>query len=254
MRFFQNDGIGPVRGLLSIDHLIFTIIGICLITLFLFLTRKFDNLKIKKTIRILFWIVLVLEILKIIWNLTLRENVTFNQWVPLYFCSLLIPALGLAGYGNKYLERIGLSFMFYGGIVAGAVFVLWPTSALPEQPLLHCLTFHTLFYHSASVAIGLLIILRKYFIPTIKDIIPYAIIVGGFCLIAYIFNLITGSNLMFISYDNDMFPLTLASTIFGPLYPLGICIVQIGGTFFPSFGIYKLVIFLKTRSKGASNE
>ena len=240
MKFFQNDGIGPVRGLLSIDHLIFTLVAISLIILFLILTRKFDSNQIKKTIRILFWIVAILEILKIIWNLTIRENAGFNQWVPLYFCSLLIPALGLAGYGNKYLEKLGLSFMFYGGIVAGAMFVVWPTSALPEQPLLHCLTFHTLFYHSASVAIGLLIAISGYFIPNIKDIIPYSIIVGAFCLIAFIFNLITGSNLMFISYDNDMFPLTLATTIFGPLYPLGITLVQIVGTFFVSFGIYKL--------------
>ena len=240
MKFFQSDGIGPVRGLLSIDHLIFTLVAISLIILFLILTRKFDSNQIKKTIRILFWIVAILEILKIIWNLTIRENAGFNQWVPLYFCSLLIPALGLAGYGNKYLEKLGLSFMFYGGIVAGAMFVVWPTSALPEQPLLHCLTFHTLFYHSASVAIGLLIAISGYFIPNIKDIIPYSIIVGAFCLIAFIFNLITGSNLMFISYDNDMFPLTLATTIFGPLYPLGITLVQIVGTFFVSFGIYKL--------------
>lgn len=245
MRFFSNDGIGPVRGLLSIDHLVFTIVGIGLIVLFLVLTRHFDNAQIKKTILILFWIVVVLEILKIIWNLTIRENVTFNQWIPLYFCSLLMPALGLAGYGNKFLEKLGLSFLFYGGIVAGAMFVLWPTSALPEQPLLHCLTFHTLFYHSASVAIGLLIVLRKYFIPNIKDIIPYSIIVFTFCLIAYIFNLITGSNLMFISYDNAMFPLTLASKIFGPLYPLGITLVQIIGPFFISFGVYKLLKLIK---------
>ena len=244
MKFFQNEGIGPVRGLLSIDHLIFTLTGITLIVMFLILTRHFDKIKIKKTIRILFWIVFILEILKIIWNLTIRENVGFNQWVPLYFCSLLIPALGLAGYGNKFLEKIGLSFMFYGGIVAGAMFVVWPTSALPEQPLLHCLTFHTLFYHSASVAIGLLIAIRGYFIPSIKDIIPYSIIVGTFCLIAYIFNLITGSNLMFISYDNDMVPLTIATIIFGPLYPLGITIVQIAGTFFVSFGIYKLICLI----------
>ncbi|MBO4623234.1 MAG: YwaF family protein [Bacilli bacterium] len=244
MKFFQNDGIGPVRGLLSIDHLIFTCVAISLIILFLILTRKFDSNQIKKTIRILFWIVFILEILKIIWNLTIRENAGFNQWVPLYFCSLLIPALGLAGYGNKFLEKLGLSFMFYGGIVAGAMFVIWPTSALPEQPLLHCLTFHTLIYHSASVAIGLLIAIRRYFIPNIKDIIPYSIIVGVFCLIAFIFNLITKSNLMFISYDNDMFPLTLATTIFGPLYPLGIAVVQIVGTFFVSFGIYKLIILI----------
>ena len=143
------------------------------------------------------------------------------------------------------MEKLVLSFLFYGGIVAGAMFVLWPTSALPEQPLLHCLTFHTLFYHSASVAIGLLIVLRKYFIPDIKDIIPYSIIVFTFCLIAYIFNLITGSNLMFISYDNAMFPLTLASKIFGPLYPLGITLVQIIGPFFISFGVYKLLKLIK---------
>ncbi|MBP5550566.1 MAG: YwaF family protein [Bacilli bacterium] len=244
MKFFQNDGIGPVRGLLSIDHLIFTLVGISLIVLFLILTRHFDQIKIKKTIRILFWIVFILEILKIVWNLTIRENAGLNQWVPLYFCSLLIPALGLAGYGNKFLEKLGLSFMFYGGIVAGAMFVIWPTSALPEQPLLHCLTFHTLFYHSASVAIGLLIVIRGYFTPVIKDIIPYSIIVVTFCIIAYIFNLITGSNLMFISNDNGMFPLTLATTIFGVLYPLGITIVQTFGTFFATFYIYKLICLI----------
>ena len=49
---------------------------------------------------------------------------------------------------------------------------------------------------------------------------------------------------MFISYDNDMVPLTIATIIFGPLYPLGITIVQIAGTFFVSFGIYKLIYLI----------
>ena len=245
MGFFSNDGIGPVRGLLSIDHLIFTLTGIALIVIFLILTRKFDDKQIKKTIRIMFWIVFILEILKIIWNLNIRENVTYNQWIPLYFCSLFIPACLFAGYGNKFFQKLGLSFMFYGGIVAGAVFVLWPTSSLPEQPLLHCLTFHTLFYHSASVAMGLLIVLRGYFKPQIKDIFPYALMIWFFCLIAYYFNKFTGSNLMFISYDNGMFPLTLATSIFGRFYTEGIVVVQILGTFFPSFGIYKICQLLK---------
>ena len=245
MKFFQNEGIGPVRGLLSIDHLIFTLAGIALIVLFLILTRKFDQDKIKKTIRILFWIVFTLEILKIVWNLTIRVDATFNQWVPLYFCSILIPALGMAGYGKGIIERLGLSFMFYGGIIAGAIFVAWPTSALPEQPLLHCLTIHTLFYHSASVAIGLLIAIKKYFIPSFKDLIPYSIMVVAICVVAYIFNLITKSNLMFIAHDNGMVPLTIATKIFGPLYPLGITIVQTFVTFFASFGMYKLICLIR---------
>ena len=151
----------------------------------------------------------------------------------------------MAGYGKGIIERLGLSFMFYGGIIAGAIFVVWPTSALPEQPLLHCLTFHTLFYHSASVAIGLLIATKKYFIPSFKDLIPYSIMVVAICVLAYIFNLITKSNLMFIASDNGMVPLTIATKIFGPLYPLGITIVQTFVTFFASFGMYKLICLIR---------
>ena len=162
MDFFV-DGIGKVPGLFSWSHLIYTTVSIALIAGILLLTRNKTNDEIKKYIKIISIIVLVLEVLKIVWNLTLRtpetkSEMAVNDYVPLYFCSFFIyVSLIFAFVKNKesVFYKFSLLFLFYGGMSGGLAFVLLPTTTLNVFPLLQVLSFHSLIYHVLMVTCAL---------------------------------------------------------------------------------------------------
>ena len=80
MDFFV-DGIGTIPGLFSWSHLIYTTVSIALIAGILILTRNKSNDQIKKYIKIISIAVAFLEVLKIVWNVTLRTTVEVNDYV-----------------------------------------------------------------------------------------------------------------------------------------------------------------------------
>lgn len=245
MKFFSNEGIGSVPGLMGWQHLIFILLSFTLITILLVFTYRLPKDKIAKTIRIIFWVVLILEICKIIWNLTIRIGASLNDWIPLYYCSIFIYGLALASYGKGKVKSLGETWIFYGQIVAGLAFILYPSTALLIHPLCHVLTIHSLIYHSLAIYVGLLIVLSKYYKPQKEDFIPYTISLMIFCLGVYLFNIIFTTNLMFLNKPVDIWPLANIFTIAKGLYPLIIALAQICGTFVISY--YSYIIIKKTR-------
>ena len=245
--FFSNDGIGEIQGLLGWQHLVFTLSGIFLITILLLMTYKTEKSKIRGIIRTVFWLVLILEILKIIWNLTVRENVTRNDWIPLYYCSIFIYASGLASYGKGKLKELGEACLFFGQIVAGSAFLLYPSTALAIHPLLHVLTIHSLVYHSLAIYIGILIVISGYYKPNLKVFGLYSISLFVFSALVYGFNIIFGTNMMFLNDAVGIKPLMIVYNISKVFYPVIVSLAQIVGSFFISFGIYKLVIWITSR-------
>ena len=138
MEFFRS-GIGEIPGLFSWSHLIYILISLGSICLLLLLNKNKTNEQIKNNIKIISIIVIVLEILKIIWNLTLREVVSVNDYVPLYFCSFFIYVSAIFAFSkntNSVLYKFSLLFLFYGGMSGGLAFALLPTTTLNVFPLL----------------------------------------------------------------------------------------------------------------------
>ena len=115
----------------------------------------------------------------------------------------------MASFGKGKIERIGEVFLATGGIIGGIVFIIMPTTSLPAYPMLHFLSLHSFFYHGVMVYIGLLINGSNYINLELKDIIYFAELVGGICIISLVINNIFDSNLMFISKDFPGTPLTI---------------------------------------------
>lgn len=240
--FFKN-GIGQIPGLMSLSHLLFVVISIVLITVILVVTNKKTNEKILKLFKIFSVLFLILEILKIAWNLTLREEVSINDWVPLYFCSLFIYAsLLFAFIKNKenIFSKIAVRFLFYGGITGGSAFLLLPTTTLNVFPFLHVLSFHSLIYHSFMVVCSFWAL--RFFTPKLKDIKIYGISVLIVEVAVIIINVIFETNFMLLSKPFDIAILEYVYNIIPNLFPVILSIGQMLVTFYGGYLVYYFVL------------
>lgn len=237
---FFIDGIGKMNGLFSIDHLIYVIIAILLIITTLYFTRKFNNDSILKLIKIISIIVLVLEILKIIWNLTLRIDVSYEDYVPLYLCSFFIYFSLLFSFTKKdsKINYVAKLFLFYTGFSGGIAFILFPTTALLVFPLLHVLSFHSLIYHVLMVIVSVWML--RFLKPNIKDFKLYSIVLLSIEFVLIIVNLICSSNFMMLNMPFEIGILEMIYNFCPAIYPVIMAVGQLLLTFFVPLLLFKV--------------
>lgn len=252
MKLFSEYGYGPIRGLFSIDHLIFTVLGIIAIIILLILSKNKTRVQIDKYIKNIFITVIVLEVLKIIWNFCVRTNLELINWVPLYFCSIFIYASGMYSYGKGMIKKIGLFLISYGQIIGGLVFLLFPASSVGIQPLCHILTIHSWVYHVLTGYVGIILIIKNLEIFKFSDIKIYGPTILGIELFVYLFNIIFDTNMMFINEPGVIEPLNYILNIFGCFYPLIIGLFQGLGSFILSYWIIKIIRKIKNKDLSVS--
>lgn len=236
---FFTTGIGSVAGLFNLTHLLYVLISFTLIISTIVLTRKKSNEEVFKYIRIISIVVLVLEILKIIWNLTLRPDVTYEDYLPLYFCSFFIfTSLVFVFCKNKesLIYRFSKLFLFYGGVTGGLTFTVFPTTALMVFPFLHILSIHSLIYHSLMVVVSVWML--RFFKPCLKDIKIYGSILLIIELIIIIFNFIFEANFMMLNVPFGLVIFELLAKWLGFLYPFVLAIGQMLLTFYGGYLFY----------------
>lgn len=238
---FAKPGEYEACGIFSFEHfllLILTLIGIKFAVNHTDLSNK--NV-IKKRIQIVTICAWVLEIIKIVFNLSIGNANNINTYIPLYYCSILLYAGIFSSIGKGIIKRIGDVFLATGGIVGGIIFLILPTTSITTYPMLHYLSLHSFIYHGAMIYLGIIINKSKYIEIEKKDIVYYAELVGVMCLIAFIINNIFDSNLMFISKDFPNNPITMIYKLTGKFFPLVISLAQMILPFYVVTGIKKLM-------------
>ena len=238
---FAKPGEYEACGIFGIEHfflLIITIIGIKVAVNHTDISNK--NV-IKKRIQIVTICAWVLEIIKIIFNLSIGNGNNINTYVPLYYCSILLYAGIFSSLGKGTLKRIGDVFLATGGIIGGIIFLILPTTSITTYPMLHYLSLQSFIYHGAMVYLGIIINKSQYVELEKRDIVYYAGLVGIMCLIAFIFNNIFDSNLMFISKDFPNNPITILYKLTGKFFPLIVSLIQIAPPFYTVIGIKKII-------------
>lgn len=186
-------------GMFTLPHIISLIFCLLLIALAVYLSRKFDEGKIKKTTKIMAYVFTIWEICKIAFKLSIGEFYFFDHWIPLYYCSLFIVALWLCAYGKGYAYKLGEAFILGGCILGGVAFLVVPTTSLMDYPVYHFLSIHSMLFHSSMVYMGILYIFKHQTHLGKDTYLKYAAFVGGVCVFAIILNLITGENFMIVS-------------------------------------------------------
>ena len=241
-------------GMFTLGHLELIVITVMCIIVAVQKTVHKSKEEVKKIIQKCTIIMWYLEILKIAFRLCNGDPRNLNNYVPLYYCSMLLYAGLLSSFASGKLQRMGDVFLATGGIIGGLVFMLMPTTSLPAYPAFHIVSLHSFFFHGTMVYLGLLINATGYIEVVASDIKYFATLVGTMCIIAYIINRIFNSNLMFISNNFPGTPIEIIYKITGPLFTIIMCLVQMFLPFYVMYGILKLRNKLVNKKEMESKE
>ena len=159
---FARPGEYKPCGIFSLEHFGLIAVTIVCIAIAIKNTYKSSKEEVKKIIKnctIMLWI---MEIFIIIFKLCTVDPRNVNNYVPLYYCSILLYAGTLSSFFKGKLKRMGDVFLATGGIIGGIVFILLPTTSLPAYPALHIVSLHSFLYHGIMVYLGLLVNITHY--------------------------------------------------------------------------------------------
>ena len=238
MPIFAKQGEYKPCGIFTKEHFLLILLTVIGIKIALKRTMNKTHKGVKQIIKnctIAMWI---FEVIIIIFKITTGGIRNLNNYVPLYYCSLLLYAGLLSSFAKNELKRMGDVFLATGGIIGGIVFILYPSTSLPAYPAIHIVSLHSFVFHGIMIYLGLLINKTKYIEIQSSDIKYYFILVGSICVLAYIVNNIFESNLMFISKNFPGTPIELIYNIFGKYFTL---IMSLGQMILPFYIVYGVV-------------
>lgn len=239
--FFAKPGIYEPCKMFSIGHLILFIITITIIIIALHFTRAFNKEKIKIIIQkstILLWI---LEIIKIIFNFAVGNGSNPNNYIPLYYCSLILYAGLLSGFAKGNLKKVGDVFISTGAIIGGLFFLVCPTTSLPAYPMFHYISIQSFVFHGVMLYLGLLVNITNYVSLELKDVKYYAILVTIISVISYVVNKILKTNFMFISNNFPNTPVEIVYKLMGRFFTPFMILIQVFGPFYVVYFIKKFL-------------
>lgn len=237
---FARPGEYKPCGIFSFGH--FGLIAVTLVCIAIAIKNTYKSSKeeVKKIIKnctIMLWI---MEFIIIAFKLCTGDPRNVNNYVPLYYCSILLYAGTLSSFFKGKLKRMGDVFLATGGIIGGIVFILLPTTSLPAYPVFHIVSLHSFLYHGIMVYLGLLVNATNYIKVAANDIIYFATLIGIICVLAQIVNTIFDSNLMFISKDFPGTPITIIYKLTGKYFTIFMELAQMFLPFYAVYGILKI--------------
>lgn len=249
MKLFSKSETYPSCGMFTKGHFILIAITVVAIIIALKFTMKKNKEQVHKIIRGLTIPICILEIIKIVFNISIVSIKNVNGYLPFYYCSMLIYAGLISSFGKGKIKRIGDVFLATGSIVGGIVFILFPTTSLPSYPIFHFISLYSFFFHGTMVYLGILVNVTDYIKLEKEDIKYFVSLVGTICVIALIINNIFDSNLMFVSKNFPNSPLEIIYNLTNGsiLYNLIMIGVQLTLPFYVPYYIIKKI--KRTQSK-----
>lgn len=248
MAFFAERGEYPAAGLFSSEHLFMLACCLTALVILIFTVLKKKSQNPYRLIRIVGVVTLVLEVVKTMWGLSAGRYNDWYEYLPIWFCSLFIPFSLLAGFGKGKVRELALAFMYYGGLIGGCTYLVFPTTSIGRYPFWHFITFHSMLYHTLMIFMSLYVVRNQLIKPSMKDMKGYVLTIIAACVLAYVVNHALGTNYMFLAKPaNNNALLQLALAITGPLYPVAVTLWQAFVSFFMALGIYH--IFIKWKEK-----
>lgn len=244
--FFSKPGQYEPCGMYSAGHIFILSVTVIFVALALYFTKSFDKDKVKKTIRrctISLW---VLEIVKIVFNLLVGNASNPNNYIPLYYCSLILFAGIFSSFTKGKLKKIGDVFIATGAIIGGLFFLFSPNTSLPAYQLFHYISIQSFVFHGTMLYLGLLVNITGYVDLKMGDIGYYAILLSIISVIALVVNKILGTNFMFISNNFPKTPIAILYENTGKLFTPIMIGIQATGPFLVVYGLRNL--FTKKKS------
>lgn len=246
--FFAKPGQYEPCGMFSIGHLILFVITITAVILLLKNTRKSSKDTVAKIIKIATIVLWILEIIKIVFNFAVGNAKNPNNYIPLYYCSLILYAGLLSGFAKGKLKKVGDVFIATGSIIGGLFFLCCPNTSLTMYPMFHYISIQSFVFHGTMLYLGILVNITKYVDFKIKDIKYYATLIMVISFISYIVNIILDTNFMFISKNFPGTPVEVVYNNTGKLFTFVMVLIQAIGPFYVVYLIKYLInkFFIKS--------
>ena len=159
---FARPGEYKPCGIFSLEHFGLIAVTIVCIAIAIKNTYKSSKEEVKKIIKNCTIMLLFMEIFIIIFKLCTGDPRNVNNYVPLYYCSILLYAGTLSSFAKGKIKRMGDVFLATGGIIGGIVFILLPTTSLPAYSEFLIFSSHSFLYHGILVCFGFLFNFSHY--------------------------------------------------------------------------------------------
>ena len=250
MTIFAKQGEYEPCGIFTKEHFLLILLTIIGIKISLKKTINKTHKEVKQIIKKCTIVMWIFEVIIVLFKVITGGIKNINNYVPLYYCSLLLYAGLLSSFAKNELKRMGDVFLATGGIIGGIVFILLPTTSLPAYPALHIVSLHSFLYHGIMVYLGLLVNITHYIEVVASDAVYFATLIGIICILAQIVNKIFDSNLMFISKDFPGTPITIIYKLTGKHFTAFMEIAQMFLPFYAVYGILKIRDKRKTKLQG----
>ena len=233
--FFSPSDIG---GLFTPWHFFYIVLTFLGVAVALCLTRNMKHETFRKT---RFWIAVsttAAEVIKI--TLRVYKGEPNDTWIPFYFCGLFLFAVWFSMSKNTTLSIVGNAFLTMGGIMAGIIFTLYPSTSLLLYPAWHPSSIHALIYHGVMMYLGTLTLIKREYVPRKSHWQHYFIFVTGACVMSISINPLLGTNCMFMDNPFGMPLLTQINEWWRPAYMFLAWIGQSTVLYWFNLGMYKL--------------
>ncbi len=208
MGFNEFLGLGgyqrQAEGYMSWQHLTFvTSLIIIMVVLAIFLGKKNKSKDDRQKNRVLIISAITIDLVEIfkIVILSIRGNDPM-YWVyvlPLFLCSIQLIAIPLAAFSRGRVKEASLDFVMIFGLLGAVMGTYFAGNNYSAYPVMSIDNVASGITHTISGFCSLYIIFSGMISMKKKNIIVTTGILGAFCVSAYIANIFTDCNYMFLS-------------------------------------------------------
>lgn len=225
------------EGYFSAEHLLFvTTLMVIMITVAVLLGIRNRNASFPKQNGVLVVsavLIDALEIFKIVLCCFRAEDAM--NWVynlPLFLCSIQLITIPLAAFSSGRLKEASLDFVAIFGILGAIMGTYFAGQNYGCYPVLSFDNVVSGLTHSIAGFVSLYVLITGMAKLHTKNIPITCSVLGGFCIAAYIANLFTDSNYMFLSRGDGTpydiaYDLVNGNTVAYPLFVVGLFLVYI---------------------------
>ena len=165
--FTHKDKLAPAEELpgtmFSTLHFIVAGILLAIVIIFAILICKKEKF-IKPVFGVLWVMVVVLEIVKIVWESTTGNKVYLEVTgiLPLYPCSIFMYVMPFAIWGKGKFKQMACSYVCTLGLLGALVNFLYPMTVLFRYSIISFSAMHSMIYHAVMLFTCLTMLISKY--------------------------------------------------------------------------------------------
>lgn len=162
--------------------------------------------------------IVILEVLRQIWAISLG-NYLFDEMLPFHLCGIQVFLMPL--YLKTKSPRL-LQFIYLTALPGALAALLFNDTVFYKYPIMHFQTIQTFVIHTLIAVVPLFILIYTPFRPKLKWLFSSLLIMFGIMGFAWVINLFTQGNYLFIKIPPQDTPIEwMANWLGNPGYILG---------------------------------